>query len=84
MEEYMLTTIDNPFSPFTHFDEWRNYDETHGYYTCAYLARIAHTSDELSDDDESLSIDDAMNVIVSLNLSGKHIKIDKNYKPIVA
>jgi len=42
MQEAMLTTIDNPFNPFTQFDEWKDFDETQGYYTCPYLARIAN------------------------------------------
>lgn len=40
-KEKMLTTIDNPYSPFTQFTQWYNYDTTvakHG--TCAYLARM--------------------------------------------
>ncbi len=45
--EYMLTTVDNPFSPFTQWVEWYAYDTASGYHTCALLARIAITSDEL-------------------------------------
>jgi hypothetical protein len=48
MQQSMLTTIDNPFNPFTQFDEWNAFDTQQGYYTCAYLARIAKVSDELS------------------------------------
>ncbi len=25
VEEHMLTTVDNPYNPFTHFDEWLRY-----------------------------------------------------------
>lgn len=49
MPEMMLTTIDNPFNPFTQWDEWKRYDEDKKYYTCSYLARIAKTSDDLSE-----------------------------------
>lgn len=37
----MLTTIDNPWSPFTNFDEWRAFDENAGYNTLGLLANIA-------------------------------------------
>jgi hypothetical protein len=80
---YMLTTIDNPFNPFTQYNEWYNYDETKGYHTCAYLARIVKASDELSDADQALAIDQAMNEIVSLNLLGNYIKVSESYIPRV-
>lgn len=74
----MLTTIDNPFDPFEQFDEWSAFDESKGYYTCAYLARIVKTSNELSDEDESLAIADAINEIISLNVLGIYKKVIKN------
>lgn len=75
MKDAMLTTIDNPFNPFTQFDQWRAFDEAKGYYTCELLARVAKTSNELSEEDEDLAIEMAMNEIVKENLSGKHKKV---------
>lgn len=80
-QEFMLTTLDNPFNPFTQFDEWNRYDMQMGYHTCAYLARITTTSDEVSDAQEALDIDKAMNEIVDLNLSGLYIKVREDYIP---
>jgi hypothetical protein len=77
--EYLLTTIDNPFNPFTDYDEWYKYDVDKGYYTCAYLARITNSSDELSDTDQLIAIDQAMNDIVKYNVLGIYCKIDRNY-----
>lgn len=74
MNEMMLTTIDNPFDPFTQWDEWKQFDEDHGYYTCGYLARIAKTSDDLSEADYDKAIDDAINEIVSFNILGIYRK----------
>jgi hypothetical protein len=71
----MLTTIDNPFNPFTHWDEWKRYDEDKKYFTCAYLARIAKTSHELSVEDYKKAIEDAINEIVSLNINGMYAKV---------
>lgn len=79
--EFMLTTIDNPFNPFTHYEDWYNFDTTSGYNTCAYLARITKSSEDLSDLDQELAIDQAMNEIINLNLSGKHIKVTKEFIP---
>lgn len=37
--EYWVTTTDNPFDPFTQYDEWYRYDESHGYHLSEYVAR---------------------------------------------
>lgn len=73
----MLTTFDNPYNPFTQFDEWFNFDETKGYNTCSYLARIAKTSDSLP---ESMNIEEitrAMDEIVKLN-GELYKKVERN------
>lgn len=75
MKRSMLTTIDNPFDPFTQFDDWYNYDESMGYHTCSYLARIAITSDELSDLDQALSNEEAIDEIVAINTLGLYRKL---------
>lgn len=75
MKAIMLTTIDNPFDPFTQFDEWKVFDEAKGYYTCSYLARIVKTSDELSDTEEALAIEQAIDEIVKLNVLGIYRKV---------
>ena len=74
---YMLTTIDNPYNPFTQFDDWYNFDESKGYCTCAYLARVAKTSDSLP---ESMNIEEitrAMDEIVNVN-GDLYKKVEKN------
>lgn len=82
MEEvFMLTTLDNPFNPFTQYDEWFQFDVQNGYHTCAYLARIAKTSDELSDEDQFLALTAAINEIIELNITGNYIKVNSEYKP---
>lgn len=77
MSEIMLTTIDNPYDPFENFDEWYVYDVSRGYNTCAYLARIAKCSDELSEADEALAINQAIDEILELNVLGIYRKATK-------
>lgn len=74
--DHMLTTIDNPFNPFTQFDEWYSFDTLHGYDTLGILARVCVTSDELSDADQSQAIEDAIDEIVTENVYGHHIKVE--------
>lgn len=75
MTNAMLTTEDNPYNPFTEFDDWYQYDETHGYHTCSYLARIANTSNLLLNNDNEDEIDRAMDEIVRLNITGNYKKV---------
>ena len=71
----MLTTEDNPYNPHTHYDEWYAWDVRAGYNTCALLARVAVTSDELSEADQELAIETAMNEIISENIFGNYKKV---------
>lgn len=73
--DYLLTTTDNPFNPHKQWDEWYSWDEAAGYSTCGLLARIVKTSDELSEADNELAIDQAIEEIVMINASGVHRKI---------
>ena len=75
MKETALTTIDNPFDPFKDFDRWYAFDVAHGYDSCAYLARIARTSDKFSEEDQEREIQRAIDEIVSLNINGMYTKV---------
>jgi len=80
--EYALTTIDNPYNPFTEFEQWLYFDISKGYNTCGLLARIARTSHELSDEDQDLAIQTAIDEIVKENVYGVHVKVtEKSFKP---
>jgi len=76
--EYMLTTVDNPFDPFTRFDEWLEYDMRMGYHTSAFLARVAKVSNDLSEPDQALAIQQAIDEIVSENVSGMWRKVSRD------
>ena len=71
----MLTTVDNPFDPITQFDDWYEYDESKGYCTSGYVARIAKTSDDLSKNDQDLAIQSAIDEIISMNSDGFYKKV---------
>jgi len=75
MAVHMLTTIDNPWNPFTQFDEWYQFDESSGYFTTQYLARLTLTSHELSDADQSNAIENAIDEIVRENINGMYRKV---------
>jgi uncharacterized lipoprotein YddW (UPF0748 family) len=76
--DYMLTTIDNPFNPFTQFNEWFMWDVNAGYNSSALLARIANVSNSLSEPDQAQAILDAIDEIVSENVNGMFIKVSRD------
>ena len=75
MSECMITTIDNPYDPFTQFDEWALYDQQHGYCSCSYLARIARTSDALSEEENNEEVERAIDEIISLDFMNIYKKV---------
>ena len=77
MAAVFVTTLDNPYDYFTQFDEWYAFDTEKGYNTCAYLARIAKTSKEMSDADYEQAVNDAVNEIVRLNVTGNYKKVQQ-------
>lgn len=75
MNDYMISTSDNPYNPWTDFDSWYAFDEAKGYHTCSYLARVCRTSQELSEADENEALNTAIDEICELNLTGNYIKV---------
>lgn len=75
MDPVMVTTIDNPYNPFTQFEDWKAFDEYKGYYTCEYLDRVSNTSPELSDEEYSLEIAHAVDEICRINPLGIYKKV---------
>lgn len=73
--EHMLTTTDNPYNPFTDYDSWYAYDSAAGYHTPEFLARIVRTSSDLSEAQQSLAIEQAIDEIVRENVQGNYRKI---------
>ena len=73
----MLTTVDNPFDPFDQFDDWINYDMYLGYNSSAYLARIAFTSDQLSDRENEKVIEQAIDEIIKYDPFNLYVKVKR-------
>ena len=74
-----ITTKDNPYDPFTDYDEWYAYDEfVLKYHTCSLLARLAYTSDSLSDLDNDLAIEEAIDTIIDQDPYGIYVKVTRS------
>lgn len=70
-----LTTIDNPFDPFTQFTSWFLYDEQKGYHSTAYLGRIARISSELSDEENNREEERAIDEIIKYDFQNIYKKV---------
>lgn len=85
IKDCRLTTTDNPYNPFDEFNEWYRFDEEHGYCTCSYLARTAHTSDSLSEAENARLMEDAIdNLILCTPIAyyGKDLDSSVYYKKV--
>lgn len=74
-EQYMLTTVDNPYSPFTQYEEWFALDAALGYHTPGLLARYVYSSDDLSDVDQLDAINQGIDEVVQENPFGIYRKV---------
>ena len=73
----MLTTFDNPFDPFEQFTSWFMFDVEKGYNSCAYLARIAKLTDDMSDQEISDEINHAIDEIIKYDFMNIYRKVEK-------
>ena len=80
MKEFALSTFDNPYDPFEQFDSWNRFDMDKGYYSCAYLDRIARTSDQLTEQENNLEIERAIDEIIKYDPLNIYIKVTRNSK----
>lgn len=70
-----LTTVDNPYNPFEQFTSWFLFDEEKGYHSCAYLGRIARTSNQLSDEENDLEVERAIDEIIRYDFRNIYRKL---------
>ncbi len=77
---FMLSTIDNPHSPFTDWLPWLMEDIRLGHNTCGLLARTTYAADSIDDDSEVLGMYD----VVRNNFSGVHrVVVPEDYTVVV-
>ena len=81
MSKIMLTTIDNPYNPFTDFDKWYMHDSfVLGYNTCQYLARTAKIEDDFSDVEKESAINEAIDKIIANDFLNIYKRVEEKEK----
>ena len=73
--EYMLTTIDNPFNPFKDFTSWFMFDVEKGYYSCSRLARFTNITDDMTQQEIDEEIDRAINTVIANDFTNIYTRI---------
>ena len=73
----MLTTVDNPHDPFDNFSSWYMFDVESGYNSCAYLARIAKTSEQFTDTENDEEIERAIDEIIRYDFRNIYVKVKR-------
>ena len=69
--KFLLTTRDNPYSPFGSWIKWYMEDVRLGHNTSSLIARLTASSEIFDDEDELY----AMSMIVEHNFSGQHVMV---------
>ena len=80
-QEYMITTVDNPFSPFDDFDKWFEYDVLHHHNTCQLLASFSTINETMSTKERLDAVEQAIDEVIRLDFQHKFKKISRPYKP---
>lgn len=65
MVSFMLSLATNPYDPFTQYDLWLKFDHEEGFDTAGLFARILSTSDAISDADQELAEEQAIDGIIN-------------------
>ena len=68
---FMLSTIDNPHSPFTDWVPWLMEDIRLGYNTCGLLARMTVAAESIDDESEVIGMYD----VVRNDFYGVHVVV---------
>ncbi len=82
-KEVRITSMDNPYDPFTQWDQWLLYDNLKGYHTCERLASVTVISEQLSDQETFESVERGIEELMKfgcINKLGDLIEYKKVYK----
>lgn len=76
--QFMLSLQSNPYDPFDEYDEWLKFDHSEGFDTAGLMARVLSTSDSISQADQELAMEQAVDSIVNNpSFAGLYKKIKK-------
>jgi hypothetical protein len=78
VNDYRLTTFDNPYNPFDQFALWLLYDVLNGYNTCGKLDRISNYSDDMTEKEIDEEHERAIDEIIDNDFLNIYKKVSRN------
>lgn len=76
--QFMLSLASNPYDPFKEYELWLQFDHHEGFDTAGLLARVLSTSEALSEPDQELAIEQAIDSILeNPNFEGLYKKVER-------
>ena len=76
MLEYFASTVDNPFNPFTQYEDWNRFDEDHNYFTNQKIARLLENeATDLDPIQEILIYNKAVDRLIAVDFMGNYKRI---------
>lgn len=77
IDECLLTTLDNPYDPFTQNESWSLFDLQHGYASNQWLAKYTYASQKMEEEDFRQEVSDGIDRFLAINPFGIHYKLFK-------
>lgn len=78
MADLMLSLVSNPYDPFNEYDLWLKFDHHEGFDTAGLLDRALSTSEALSEPDQDLALEQAIDSIVNNpSFAGMYKKVER-------
>jgi len=64
-KEIRVTSMDNPYDPFTHWEQWLLFDVNAGYNTCGRLATVTFISDLMTDEEVYVAVEEGIDILIT-------------------
>ena len=81
-KEIRITSSDNPYDPFTHWEQWLLFDVNAGYNTCGRLASVTFISESMSDLELYEEVESGINILIGTGCINKEGLIVE-YKKVI-
>ena len=73
--EFMLSTIDNPYDPFEQFTLWHLFDKEKGYDSCERLMRCVDIREDMTQQELDEATDAAMDKLIEEDVLNIFVKV---------
>ena len=70
-----ITTFDNPYDPFTEYEQWNIFDNLKGYCSEQRVASLAHYFDGMTAEEEDEEYENAIDRLVKVDFLNIYKKV---------